>query len=77
MTELHPEEWIREDGGGKYHINLWEANRRILREAGIPEGSISVAALCTKCNADWLYSHRASGGKRGGLAGFLAIAEKS
>lgn len=76
MTELRPDEWIREDGGEKYHIDLWEANRRILMEAGIPEHSISVAGLCTKCSADWLYSHRASGGKRGGLAGFLELSEE-
>lgn len=73
MTELRPHEFIREDGGGKYHIDLWEVNRRILMEAGIPENRITVGGVCTRCCSDWLYSHRASGGKRGGLAAFLTL----
>lgn len=71
--ELSPAEWTREDGGGKYHVDLWEANRRILAASGVPERNIAVSGLCTKCRADLLYSHRASGGKRGGLAAFLAL----
>ena len=71
--ELSPAEWTREDGGGKYHVDLWEANRRILMKAGVPAERISVSSLCTKCRPELLYSHRASGGKRGGLAAFLAL----
>ena len=73
MRELSPAGWTREDGGGKYHVDLWEANRRVLMASGVPAERISVSGLCTKCRADLLYSHRASGGKRGGLAAFLAI----
>lgn len=73
LTELNPSEFIRGDGGGKYHIDLWEANRRILVKAGIPESAVSISGICTKCNSDWLFSHRASGGKRGGLSAFMAL----
>ncbi len=73
LRELDPAGFIREDGGGKYHIDLWEANRRILMRAGVPEESISVAGICTRCGADRFFSHRATGGKRGGLAAFLGI----
>lgn len=73
LDELSPREFITENGGGKYHIDLWEANRRILMNAGVPEHQISCAQLCTKCNADWLFSHRASGGKRGGMAAMICI----
>lgn len=73
MDDLSPREWIREDGGGKYHIDLWEANRRILMRAGVPETKISISGLCTQCHPDLLFSHRASRGKRGGLAAFLAL----
>jgi YfiH family protein len=75
LTELKPQEFITDDGNGKYHIDLWEANRRILMNAGIPQDQISVAELCTRCNSDWLFSHRASGGKRGGLAAMMCITE--
>ena len=75
--ELSPAEWTREDGGGKYHVDLWEANRRILMEVGVPAEHISVSGLCTKCRSELLYSHRASGGKRGGLAAFLALSEEA
>jgi YfiH family protein len=73
MEDLSPREWTREDGGGKYHIDLWEANRRILISVGVQAGNISVSGLCTQCHPDLLFSHRASGGKRGGLAAFLAL----
>lgn len=60
-------------GGEKYHLDLWLANKLIFMEAGIPEENISIACVCTCCNSRLLYSHRASHGKRGNLAGFLAI----
>lgn len=75
LTELNPQEFIVNNGGGKYHIDLWEANRRILMHAGIPQEQISVAGLCTRCNAQWLWSHRATGGKRGGLAAMMCLTE--
>ncbi len=58
---------------GKYQLNLWEANRRILLNAGIPENHIAVTDLCTCCNSDYLFSHRASQGKRGNLAAFMEL----
>lgn len=73
LKELRPSEFIRENGGGKFHIDLWEANRRILMRSGVPENGVTVAGICTDCNADWLFSHRATGGKRGSLAAFLAL----
>ncbi len=58
---------------GKYQLNLWEANRIILTQSGVPESHISMPNLCTCCNPDFLFSHRASGGKRGNLAALLTI----
>lgn len=45
--------------GGKYHLDLREANRMTLVRAGIPEDHISVSNVCTKCNVDTFYSYRA------------------
>lgn len=57
----------------KYQLNLWEANRIILQEAGVLPEHISIANLCTCCNPELLFSHRASKGRRGNLAAFLGI----
>lgn len=73
LTELYPQEFIENKGNGKYMIDLWEANRRVISNAGVPTENITVARLCTECNADWLYSHRASEGKRGGLAAMMCL----
>lgn len=58
---------------GKYQLNLWETNRLIFLEAGIPEANISMPGICTYCNPEFLFSHRASHGKRGNLAAFLGL----
>lgn len=58
---------------GKYQLDLWEANRIILTEAGIPQSHISFPNICTCCNPDFLFSHRASHGKRGNLGAFLGL----
>lgn len=58
---------------GKYQLNLWRANEIILREGGVPAKQISFPGICTCCNPDFLFSHRASHGKRGNLSAFLGI----
>lgn len=58
---------------GKYQLNLWEANRQVMLEAGIPASQIEVTDLCTCCNPELLFSHRASRGKRGNLGAFMKL----
>lgn len=58
---------------GKYQLDLWLANLVILRQAGIPLANIFVTDLCTCHNPDYLFSHRASQGKRGNLGAFLML----
>ena len=70
--ELWPKLFYRK-ANGHYQLNLWEANRLIFQEAGILPQHITVTDICTACNPELLFSHRASGGKRGNLAGFLEI----
>ena len=40
------------------HLDLWEANRRQLTEAGVLPEHIEVAGICTKCNAHRFFSER-------------------
>ena len=60
---------------GRYQLNLWELNRRIIREAGVPAEQIAVGGVCTCCNHELLFSHRVMGAERGGLAAMLSIRE--
>ena len=58
---------------GKYMLDLKDANRQILVNAGINPDNIDVADLCTCCNHTELHSHRATGGKRGNLAAIIEL----
>ena len=48
------------EAGKKYYLNLHAANRINMLHAGIPEENISVTDICTCCNPELLFSHRAS-----------------
>ncbi len=58
---------------GKYMFDLWEANRRTLLAAGVQDAHITKSGLCTMCRQDLFFSHRATEGKRGSMAGFLML----
>lgn len=57
----------------KYYLNLHAANRINMLNAGISPQNIHVTDICTCCNPELLFSHRASKGKRGGLCGYMMI----
>lgn len=57
----------------KYQLNLWYANFRVFRDAGVPDENIEITDVCTCCNPNLLFSHRASKGKRGNLGAFLML----
>lgn len=60
---------------GKYQLNLWNACEASLRKAGVLKEHIEMTDICTCCNKEYLFSHRASQGKRGNLGAFLKIIE--
>lgn len=60
-------------GSGKYQLNLHRACEITLLEAGIRPDHLDITDLCTCCNPDFFYSHRASGGMRGNLAGIIML----
>jgi len=57
----------------KWMLDLVEANRSQILEAGIPESNIEVAGFCTTCNQDMFFSHRGSGGITGRQINFMMI----
>lgn len=73
----HKQEILIEKGNGKYQLDLWRTNEIVLLEAGIKQEHLSVTDICTCCNPNVLFSHRASQGKRGNLGAFLSLTEKN
>ena len=75
MIDLRPAYFTKSLGRGKHIVDLKEVNRRTLLSAGLLPENILVSDLCTKCNSDLLFSHRATNGKRGGLSAFISMTE--
>lgn len=57
------------------HLDLVEANRRQLLDAGVREKNIWISDLCTSCRTDLLFSHRKEHGKTGRMVAAIAIAK--
>ena len=72
--ENHKDLFYKKENG-KYQLNLWKANELVFLEAGIKPEHITMPGICTCCNPNFLFSHRASHGKRGNLAAFLGLRE--
>ncbi len=66
-------EMLINKGNGKYQLDLWKANEIVLLEAGVKPEHLAVTDVCTCCNPELLFSHRASHGKRGNLGAFLSL----
>lgn len=57
----------------KYQLNLWEANKIYLEEAGILKENIQMPDICTCHNPDLMISHRYTNGKRGNMAAVIVL----
>ena len=71
LNEL--DEILLNKGNGKYQLDLHKACWFNLINSGILSGNISMPDICTCCNPDVLYSHRASNGMRGNLAAVIML----
>ncbi len=70
---LNLSDFLTPKPNGRYMLDLVEANRRILINAGINPQNIDISDICTNCNCEHLHSHRATGGKRGNLAAIIQL----
>lgn len=73
LDGLETDKFVFEKGNGKYIVDLLEANRQILVASGVKAENITVSDLCTACNSDLLWSHRATKGRRGTMSAFMCI----
>lgn len=69
----HGDTLLYQKENGKYQLNLHKACELTLLEAGIQAHNLDITDLCTCCNPDFLFSHRASFGRRGNLAGVMML----
>ena len=60
-------------GGGKYMLDLAKVNYDLALQMGVMEENISLSGICTACNNDLFFSHRAQNGKSGTLGGIICI----
>jgi hypothetical protein len=57
----------------KIFLDLAEANRRQLLDAGVPAKNIEVSPLCTACRTDILFSYRKENGNTGRMLAAVGI----
>lgn len=67
------EELVEPKDSGRWRLNLWEANRRTLLDAGLNPKNVIVSGLCTSCRNDLFFSYRAQGGRAGRMASFIML----
>lgn len=57
----------------KLHLDLREANRRQLIQAGVPARQITALEHCTSCDTSRFFSHRAAKGRTGRMMAVVGI----
>lgn len=73
LKEIDCSKVLMEKDNGKYMADLALTNKLLLIKAGVKEENIVISDLCTRCNSELLWSHRATSGKRGTMAAFMKI----
>lgn len=73
-----PNPWscLKKYPSGKYHLNLWEANRQILLQYGVAYENIEIAGYCTHAGEEHFFSARREGIETGRLvSGIMLLPE--
>ena len=63
--------WLLCQENGTAHLDLWAANRLVLEQAGVRK--IEVSGLCTACDVENWYSHRAEQGRTGRFGALIGL----
>ena len=59
--------------GEKFYIDTDKINKHQLIEEGLKDENISICNMCTYCNDDIFYSHRADGGVTGRMSAVIEL----
>ena len=77
VAEKFDEKYSVSKGNGKYMLDLAKVNADLIKSVGVKDENISVSGICTKCNNDLFFSHRAQNGKSGTLGGIICITDRN
>lgn len=69
--------FYRHPASGKLHIDLWEANRQQLMQAGLQPERIEVAGICTYNHPELFFSARRQGLQSGRMLSGIGIKTKT
>lgn len=64
---------INKQPTGKFHLNLWEANRQILIDCGVRSNNIEISGHCTFTGKDRFFSARRDGVETGRLVSGIML----
>lgn len=64
---------VFDKSSGKYLIDLWAANRKLLLESGVRQYNINESRMCTKCNDDLFFSYRRNKGRNGSMSAIMGL----
>lgn len=73
FDEGHRDALYDKKENGHYQLDLWQANRIILEEAGLRPEHICVSGVCTYEHQEQLFSHRYTNGRRGNLCAVIGL----
>jgi copper oxidase (laccase) domain-containing protein len=85
-TAAHLREPVRESAvfseqrlidGTSLRLNLQATNYKQLLMAGVPAEQIEVMEICTSCNTDRFFSHRAENGNTGRFVVIMSLASNN
>jgi hypothetical protein len=65
-------DFVRRGCGGKFRLDLKDANRAQLVAAGVPPGQIEILPFCTRCGGPELASYRRDGPAAGRMIALVA-----
>ncbi len=71
--EVGPEVAVQFGATGRAKIDLAEANRRLLLEAGVPGAQIHAAGLCTMCGVEDFHSYRRDKERAGRMLSVVGV----
>jgi polyphenol oxidase len=72
-SEVFGERPLLPDHGAGLYVDLMEANRRQLLDAGLSASAISVVSECTSCRTDRYFSYRAERGATGRMLSVIGV----
>ena len=64
-------ESLLEPRGDRFYLDLWQANRIQMMDAGVPE--VEIASICTACHLEDWFSHRTEKGRTGRFGALIGL----